>query len=127
MKLLMTCFVIVAASAFASHAIAQSDNRPCGPDSIVGPLRLLIPQGHSGANFRPSCRYHDNCYSTPGADRYQCDLKWLNQMLAACNCSRRPRACQRGARIMYRFVRKYGQEAFDEAQRESQPKQSSGN
>lgn len=64
-------FLLAAGDGRAADAWLQS--RPCGPDSLRGPLRLLIPQGAFGGDFRPACRRHDACYDTPGASRAACD------------------------------------------------------
>ena len=102
----------------ASSSQAQSDCRPCGPESLKGPMRLLIPQGAAGVDFRVSCKAHDECYVTAGADRSACDCQFLDSMLKQCEKSRNPRRCRRVAKIMYRSVRKYGDKAFQESQPE---------
>ena len=102
--------------AFVNLADAQTQRRPCGPDSLKGPARLLIPQGGGGADFRPTCEAHDNCYGTLGSDRDQCDLNWKSDMLSACQSANRKCACRRRAKFMHRVVSKHGQGAFDTAQ-----------
>ena len=92
--------------------------RPCGPESAPRLVKWFIPQGVAGADFRPACRHHDQCYATPGVDRAACDCQFLNEMLAQCAASRNPRRCHRVACRMYRAVRKYGQHAFERAQNE---------
>ena len=96
--------------------LAQSSSRPCGPDSIKGPLRLLIPQGAAGADFRSACRNHDACYDQLGSNRHQCDLQFRADMLCACESARNPRRCKRKANTMYKLVAKHGGEAFSSAQ-----------
>jgi hypothetical protein len=90
---------------------------PCGPDSLKGPLRKLIPQGAFGADFKPACRAHDACYDTPGADRDQCDRKYLQDMQCACENSTHPVLCRMTARLLYRATHKHGEKAFESAQR----------
>lgn len=90
--------------------------RPCGPDSMRGPLRYLIPQGVAGADFRPACRRHDACYGVPSVDRNQCDKQFLRDMQCACKDSRHPIRCRITARLMYAATRVGAGEAFERAQ-----------
>lgn len=87
-----------------SFASADCNGRPCG----VGPMRWLTPQGHRGADFRPACQQHDNCYSQGLFSRKTCDNNYLNGMLSACQNSRNPKACARRARFMHGGVRLFG-------------------
>jgi hypothetical protein len=91
-------------------------SRPCGPDSLKGPMRLLIPQGAFGADFRQACRRHDACYDTPGANRAACDARFLDDMLCSCTSSRHPALCRMTARLMHRATAKNGEDAFRSAQ-----------
>jgi len=100
--------------ALAGDALLQA--RPCGPDSVRGPLRLLIPQGACGGDFRPACRAHDACYDTLGANRGACDAKFLADMLSACERSRHPALCRRAARSIHRTTARHGEESFRSAQ-----------
>ncbi|MCH2179794.1 MAG: phospholipase [Mariniblastus sp.] len=100
----------------ASSSQAQKSDRPCGPESLKGPMRLLIPQGAAGIDFRVSCKAHDECYVNSGSDRSVCDCQFRDSMLKQCEQSRNPRRCRRVAKIMYRSVRKYGDKAFEESQ-----------
>ena len=108
---------IVAALGVATHAAdPYLQSRPCGPDSLKGPLRLLVPQGAFGADFRPACRSHDACYDTLGANRADCDARYLQSMLCACEQSRHPILCRMAARAMHRATAKHGEESFRSAQ-----------
>lgn len=116
-------FLVVLATLVAGIDAAQAlagdrwlESRPCGPDSLKGPLRLLIPQGAFGADFRQACRRHDACYDTPGANRAACDARFLDDMLCSCASSRHPVLCRMTARIMHRATAKNGEEAFRSAQ-----------
>jgi hypothetical protein len=120
--LLVATVAITLADSPARAGDALVRARPCGPDSIRGPLRLLIPQGAYGADFRPACRAHDACYDTPGANRAACDAKFLEDMLCACEQSRHPALCRRKARAMYRITAKRGEKSFREAQLVAQQK-----
>jgi hypothetical protein len=115
--LAVALLLIVAGSAQTVNAADRwLQSRPCGPDSIKGPLRLLIPQGAFGADFRPACRSHDACYDTPYANRAACDRQFLESMLCACENSRHPVLCRMLARSMYRATSKHGEESFRSAQ-----------
>lgn len=49
---------------------------------------MVIPQsfiGNSVVSFTDSCNAHDVCYSSPLANRYECDASLQEQMEAACN------------------------------------------
>ena len=81
--------------------------RPCGPGNSWGGNRL-IPQGFHGADFRPACAAHDACYSGSGVSRAECDRQFLCNMRAACECSSRPKACSRKARMYYNAARIFG-------------------
>lgn len=105
-------FMIIPAC--AGDALLQA--RPCGPDSLKGPLRFLIPQGVGGADFRPACRAHDACYDSPGADRAACDQRFLQDMLGTCRNSRHPLLCRMTARGMYRATARHGADSFRSAQ-----------
>ena len=107
-------FLLAAGDGRAADAWLQS--RPCGPDSLRGPLRLLIPQGAFGGDFRPACRRHDACYDTPGASRAACDARFLADMLGSCADARHPVLCRMTARVMHRATTKRGEEAFQSAQ-----------
>lgn len=106
--------VLPVAPLSANDALLRA--RPCGPDSVRGPLRLVIPQGAFGGDFRPACRAHDACYDTPGSDRTSCDDRFLADMLGACADARFPALCRRAARAMHRSTARHGEESFRSAQ-----------
>ncbi len=110
--------LLLALSCMPTLHAAESDlqSRPCGPDSLTGPLRFLIPQGAFGADFRPACRSHDACYDTPFANRDACDQRFLAAMECACESSRHPVLCRMVARSMYRATSRHGEESFRSAQ-----------
>lgn len=82
----------------------EEQRRPCGPGTRRNLIRLFIPQGFAGADFKPACREHDHCYGLKGADKAACDAAMHAQMLCACENSRRPRMCRLTANLMYRSV-----------------------
>jgi hypothetical protein len=98
--------------------------RPCGPDSIKGVFRYLLPQGFLGADFRPACRNHDDNYDTPNSNKRQADQQLRRETLAACESSRFKLGCRMMARTMYRLVDRYGDSAFQEAQRKAEDRHS---
>lgn len=116
-RLTVVIFVMAVCSASTANAANRRvQSRPCGPDSVKGPLRLLIPQGAFGADFRPACRSHDACYDTPYADRAACDKRFLQAMQCACEDSRHPVLCRMVAKSMYRATSRHGEESFRSAQ-----------
>jgi hypothetical protein len=92
-------------------ALTFADDRPCGPEGLPPALRALVPQGFRGADFRPACRKHDQCY-VYGESKKSCDRQFLNQLKNACGSSARPRACRRRVRRMYVAVRLFGRRAY---------------
>jgi hypothetical protein len=87
-----------------------AQERPCGGSE--GFLSKLIPQGWKGADFKPACITHDDCYDTYGAERAACDERLRQSLLASCENSRRPRQCKRVVRLMHKGVRKFGEKGF---------------
>lgn len=92
------------------------DERPCGPDSIRGPLRFLFFQGCAGADFRDACRRHDTCYDTIGSRRHMCDRDFLEEMLAECSKSKHPLRARYRAHFAYFGVKLGGKGAWKSAQ-----------
>ena len=121
---LKACFVATIGLVINYGAVIAGESawhclRPCGPDSVPGPLRLLIPQGACNADFRPVCRRHDRCYGTWGSDREACDRCLYNGFSCACRESKSPVLCRITAALMYLNVRAFGQRAFVVAQNEA--------
>ncbi len=92
------------------------EERPCGPDSIRGPLRYLFFQGCAGADFRDACRHHDACYDTIGSHRRSCDRAFLEEMLATCAQSKDPAPARFRAYFAYFGVKLGGKGAWKSAQ-----------
>lgn len=92
------------------------EERPCGPDSIRGPLRFLVFQGCAGADFREACRRHDACYDTIGSHRHACDRNFLKEMLAECHKSKHPFRARYRAHFAYFGVKLGGKGAWKSAQ-----------
>ena len=96
-----------------SPPAAAQQCRPCGPDSLQGPLRMLIPQGAAGASFKSACRMHDACYAQPGVDKRVCDRQFLDDLYCACGNARNPRKCRRRAQKFYQAVVRWGDGSFE--------------
>ena len=100
-------FSFVAALLFTMSAVSADDS-PCGPEGVPPFLKRLIPQGFAGADFRPACRQHDDCYDNHGVPRKHCDQAFRADMYRACENSRHPRLCRMTANRRYRTVRLLG-------------------
>ncbi|MDF1862509.1 MAG: hypothetical protein P1U87_19990 [Verrucomicrobiales bacterium] len=109
-------FTLFATPVFADK---YQEKCPCGPDSFQGPLRFLLLsfQGHKGADFRESCVEHDLCYDTVGRGKIECDEIFLEDLLAACEHSRRPKMARFKAKLSYWMVKNLGDGAYRSAQR----------
>jgi hypothetical protein len=92
------------------------ERRPCGPDSIRGPLRYLFFQGCSGADFRAACRRHDACYDTIRSCQAECDLEFLNLLLAECDKSKFPARARFLSHLSYWAVSVAGRPSWEAAQ-----------
>lgn len=112
---IITFVVTIVSLALVNGVMADNGCRTCGPNSMQGPLKYLIPQGASGADFRLACTAHDDCYAFGWARRSECDQEFLNSMLCQCQNSRNPRRCSRVAKIMYRSVRRFGGKPYEAA------------
>ena len=115
-KGLLPALTLLTMLASGVDASAAGHGRPCGPDALTGPLRLIVPQGFAGADFRPACQRHDACYDTLGANKSACDRRYLRDMRCACQHSRYPRLCRCMANTMYRVTYRSGDDAFYRAQ-----------
>ena len=123
--ILTICFCVADAQAQygAADPLPGQPERPCGPDSLTGPLRFLVPQGFRGANFRGSCITHDACYDKFGVDRQICEAQFKSNLQDACACSKRPIQCRMFARFMANSVNRFGESAFQSAQQIAAQKQ----
>lgn len=98
------CLLLIGSSAAAGDC---RERRPCGP-AYLGPLKLAVPQGFLGADFRPACRAHDHCYQTRCARRRHCDRSLRRRLFRACDCSRCRIGCRIVAGTMYVTTRVLG-------------------
>ena len=96
--------ILTLAMLTTDSVLAQCNGRPCG----TGPLALLTPQGHRGADFRPACSQHDACYDGSGKSRRECDREYYQRLQTACAYSADPSVCKRRARRMHIAVRLFG-------------------
>lgn len=81
--------------------------RPCGWGNTWGGNRLF-PQGANGADFRPACQAHDDCYANGCNRRGDCDRQFRNDMFQACECSNHPGLCRMKARYYFTVTRVFG-------------------
>lgn len=81
--------------------------RPCGPGNTWGGNKLCA-QGFYGADFRPACQRHDECYESGCCNRKACDQQFYHDMCEACECSTNPAACRRKAKMYYTAARLFG-------------------
>lgn len=87
-------------------------DRPCAPSWLPAPFARLVPQQFGGADFRPACRAHDNCYGAAVWSRRSCDLALRDNLFAACATSRYPIACRATAQSMFLLTRAFGQGSY---------------
>jgi hypothetical protein len=71
--------------------------------------------------FGDACYIHDLCYSSPGRPKSDCDNEFLSNMLEICRFPGVPatiggNACEAVARVAYRAVVEFGQDAYDKDQ-----------
>ncbi len=90
----------------------------CGPGN--GLLEWMIPDVPYGFNFDPACLWHDNCYTTCGQSKSNCDQGFYQRMLAECDrrgCwNPRRYQCNVIAWEYYKAVNWFGGSAYRNAQ-----------
>jgi hypothetical protein len=85
--------------------------RPCGPgDSSTG--NKCAPQMYRGADMRPACETHDQCYANKSGTQKECDQRFLADMKRQCDLAGNPAGCYRRARVLYFLVRIAGADAY---------------
>ncbi len=85
--------------------------RPCGPGETYSGNRF-IPQGAFGADARPACERHDQCYRDVVTGRKVCDQTFRNELRCECEHSTHPWLCKRFAGLAYFGVRVAGRSAY---------------
>ncbi|QEL14099.1 hypothetical protein [Limnoglobus roseus] len=85
--------------------------RPCGPGETYGGNKR-VPQGAFGADARPACEKHDQCYRDAVTGRKICDKAFRDDLRSACENSRHPWACKRAAGLGYVAVRVAGRSSY---------------
>ncbi len=75
------------------------------------------------AHFWGSCKQHDTCYSTMGAERSTCDSSFRRDMRSDCNSKYNKyllpglnQSCKAAAELIYNAVRAGGESYYDDAQ-----------
>lgn len=91
-KLRYACLVIgVLALLFVGAQTASATTTP-DPGGATATMRMSygdgctrVPDSYLGANFRPACDAHDQCYSTGSTtDRIVCDKRLAADLVVAC-------------------------------------------
>jgi len=109
----LAALAVSAVMLWATGSAESQQRRPCGPSFIPAPFRILVPQRAGGADLRPACRVHDQCYAGEcGFSREECDCQFLHNMLCQCECARNPKKCQRKAWMYYNLVSKFGESSY---------------
>lgn len=96
---------VLSTSSFAFAQERPEQRRPCGPGKGRNLIRLFVPQGLLGADFKPACRIHDHDYTVPGASKLDADREFLERLNCACDQSLTPRLCRWLTHVMYAAVR----------------------
>jgi hypothetical protein len=90
----------------------------CGSDGTG-----WVPDGALGVDWSDACRTHDECYATPGANKYLCDYALQEDMSLACAAQDGGILCEIFAGAYFHGVRvPQGQDAFDRAQEAAKAK-----
>lgn len=110
MRLLLFFLVMTSLRAFAGqHCGAEGDWR-----------RPYIPDKWGKAKLYTACIRHDQCYSTRGAQRAECDHRFKGDLFAECKraygSAHAVSGCRPAAIGYYELVVAYGAPYFDEAQ-----------
>jgi len=95
----------------------------CGPGKIGN---FFVPDCFSSVSgeswcFTDACKHHDECYSTCGESKDECDYKFLAEMLLECSklsSTEAIEACINMAKTYYGAVRTpFGKKAYKAAQK----------
>lgn len=116
-------FLLVAGSFLIPHSV-MAQTAGCGSGKSNTALKYMSPVG--SRQFRVACDEHDACYDTLGKSKNDCDRAFHNRMLGICARDHntwfgKPLkiACNGRADAYYWAVRKYGQDAYDAAQKQA--------
>lgn len=104
--------------------VAQSSNG-CGTGSTI--YLLQIGTAIAANQFKVACNEHDDCYSTYGKSKQECDKNFHNRMLRICASDHHTivelplkRLCNGRADVYYTAVLDHGKPAYNSAQIESE-------
>jgi|SRR6478609_9075961 len=76
-----------------------------------------VPDGALGVDWSDACKTHDECYATPGANKFLCDYGLQQDISLACATQGGGILCHVFAEIYFHGVRTpQGEEAFERAQ-----------
>lgn len=81
-----------------------------------------VPEGLRGTNWADACKTHDECYGTPGANKYLCDFGLQQDISLDCAAQGGGPACQLVAGAYYQAVQWFGGTAYENAQAEAAAK-----
>lgn len=104
------------------NRVGKKNHKPrangCGPENGI-----KVPDRPFVADFKPACDFHDICYETCGRKKSFCDRRFRKLMEDACD-ETFPReakrlACYVAAGTYYQFVSKFGDDPYEDAQKEA--------
>ncbi len=88
---------------------------PFGPVCGTGAGAYFIPDGYFTADFQTACQAHDDCYSTCGIAKGDCDAKFVKDLRRACG-SGFNFTCVFIAQFYFSIVRDFGGDPYRRAQ-----------
>lgn len=103
-----------AASTAAARAALAPPKDWCGSKGSE-----WVPEGLRGTNWADACKTHDECYGTPGANKYLCDYGLQQDIALDCAAQGGGPACQFVAGVYYQAVQWFGDTAYANAQAEA--------
>ena len=101
------------------NAAARQPLRPTDPRLQAEPCdgSAWVPEGLGKVDWSDACKTHDECYGTPGANKFLCDYGLQQDMSLACAAQDGGPLCYLAAGTYFHGVRTaQGDEAFERAQ-----------
>lgn len=78
-----------------------------------------VPEGMGKTNYSDACKTHDECYGTPGANKYLCDFSLQEDIALDCAAQGGGLLCKLAAGVYFEFVHHLGGAAYANAQAEA--------
>ncbi len=75
-----------------------------------------FPNKYGSSSFEKACQKHDSCYDSAGSEKCQCDNNFYKNMVSECNGNP---ICLQRAKDYFDAVQKYGEEPYNDAQKEA--------